>query len=366
MEDVPMNRLAGARPTSTLRLLATALALVAACGDSPEPLAPIVPLDTAVPADARGTGVKSVVGLDPLVYASYNYSVANDVSDGGITVGVSSTFDGTSRAVLWEGPGFPVDLGTLPGGSYSQANAINSTGTVIVGWSYISATSQTTAVRWTRQESGYWLIQDIGLPADAVNGVATDVNDGGAIVGYSNTPSGGSQGWIWQNGAFRALGDDGLYQANAINNDNVVAGMSYAFRAAMWTATAGATELGTVGVSSSAANDINDRGAITGNAGPQGFLYTERRGMEDIGSLGGSYTNALGISPTSQVVGISSVPDNTTQHAILSERGRVVDLGLLAGYEGGYSAASAMNANGQIVGYSSSAAGTRATMWTLK
>jgi len=81
------------------------------------------------------------------------------------------------------------------------------------------------------------------------------------------------------------------------------------------------------------------------------FFWTKSQGMQDLGTLGGDSSYALGINDKSQVVGFSYLADNTTYHAFLwTSSGGMVDLGAPAGYA--FSNAGAINAAGHIVGLS--------------
>jgi probable HAF family extracellular repeat protein len=74
-------------------------------------------------------------------------SVALAINDPGQVVGYSYTADGSLHATLWS-HGATTDLGTLPGGTISEATGINNRGD-IVGWSTYGGTSYSHAFLWT-------------------------------------------------------------------------------------------------------------------------------------------------------------------------------------------------------------------------
>jgi probable HAF family extracellular repeat protein len=74
---------------------------------------------------------------------------------------------------------------------------------------------------------------------------------------------------------------------------------------------------------------------------------------QDLGSLGGHFSEAYGINASGAVVGYSYLADNSTYHAFLwTAAGGMQDLGAPTGTS---SVATAINDRGQIVGYSQSA-----------
>ena len=83
--------------------------------------------------------------------------------------------------------------------------------------------------------------------------------------------------------------------------------------------------------------------------------------LRDIGTLGGSYSQALAINDAGQVVGWASRSGELESHAFLWQNGVMRDLGTLgwSGPLGGVaSEATAINAAGQIVGWSLTATGS--------
>ena len=97
------------------------------------------------------------------------------------------------------------------------------------------------------------------------------------------------------------------------------------------------------------------------------FLWTATGGMQDLGTLGGSFSQAQGINASGQVVGYSYLAGDTTYHAFLwTASSGMQDLGAP---DGANSVAMAINSAGQVVGYSSSPATSKdhiyhAILWT--
>ena len=74
--------------------------------------------------------------------------------------------------------------------------------------------------------------------------------------------------------------------------------------------------------------------------------------MTDLGTLGGSYSNAFGINDAGQVVGAANTPNIGPQHAFLYSTGVMIDLNSLLPASSGWvlDSANAINNSGQIVG----------------
>lgn len=115
-------------------------------------------------------------------------------------------------------------------------------------------------------------------------------------------------------------------------------------------------DLGTLGGSVSEGIGINDNGQVVGNSTLAGdtvrhaFVWTSETGIVDLGTLGGSNSYAFDINDAGLVVGISDLPGDTESHAFLwSMADGMRDLGTLGGTR---SEAIAVNANGQVLGNS--------------
>jgi probable HAF family extracellular repeat protein len=111
------------------------------------------------------------------------------------------------------------------------------------------------------------------------------------------------------------------------------------------------TDLGTLGGSLSEANHINASGQVvgysytTGDLGSHAFIYNGST-MTDLGTLGGRLSEARDINDSGQVVGDSQITGTIT-HAFLYSGSTMTDLGTLGGRN---SDAISINASGQIVG----------------
>jgi probable HAF family extracellular repeat protein len=175
-----------------------------------------------------------------------------------------------------------------------------------------------------------------------------------------------------------------------VNNRGEVAGVSVspgdtALRGFIWR-DGRIRDIGTLGGTQAGAGDINESGQFLGSsntatpappsifnqepgfcAGPMvageptlachGFLADHGK-LIDVGTLGGANSAAEGLNDAGQVVGVAETtsPDPTsvygapTFHAFLWRRGRMTDLGTIAGAPD--SAAFAINNRGQVVGAS--------------
>jgi probable HAF family extracellular repeat protein len=160
------------------------------------------------------------------------------------------------------------------------------------------------------------------------------------------------------------LGGSSSYGAD-INDSGQVAGWSettggaaYQYHAFLWTPTTpnGASgtlnDLGTLGGTTSNATGINASGQVVGSsyttedAALHAFLYDGT--MHDLGSLGGTHSNGQGINADGHVTGTSQTTGDDVYHAFLYD-GTMHDLGTLGGTESG---GSDINANGHVTGFS--------------
>lgn len=260
---------------------------------------------------------------------------ATGINDAGQVVGVNemTVSPWTIRAFLWTAAGGMIDIGTL-GGDISQAYAINDAGQV-VGTSELAGGGGHAFV-WTAAGG----MVDLGtLDPGGYNdwSDAFGINEAGAVVGSTGVPDPGPQerrhAYIWT--AAGGMVDLGTQapgwsyhsRAVAVNNLGDMAGCyrgdSGLWRAVLWPASGGLTELGVLGgdLSDSYPWGINDSGAIAGTSinssgFRRAFLWTPADGMVDLGTLGGDISYGYDINDAGQVVGCAMTGAGDTHVAL--------------------------------------------------
>ena len=306
------------------------------------------------------------------------------------------------HAFVWGGTGLQ-DLGTLPGGYFSFAEAINQRGQ-IAGISEngqidpVTGNPEFHAVLW---EDGK--IRDLGTLggtssfADSLNnrgqiiGAAlNNVPDPFSIVGVgSNTTLTQTRAFLWEDGRMHDLGTLGGPDSFPVfvNNRGQVAGMSYTsydpdpntlvppLDPFLWTKDTGMQDLGNFGgtnpfgLFSGFVVGLNNRGQITGTMslpGDQIFraFFWDGKKLSELGTLGGNYSVAYGLNDAGVVVGLATLPGDQAQVAFRWKNGAMTDLGTVDGDL--CSVAENVNTKGQIVGASQDASCnlfTHAFLW---
>jgi len=277
--------------------------------------------------------------------------------------------------------GVLTDLGTLPGGSSSQADWISANG-LIAGLSQNGEIDpiapgfpELRAVLWWGDQ-----IIDLGtLPEGGFESVANAVNNRGQVVGFAvNTvPDNFSfvglptqtRAFLWQEGRMRDLGTLGGPDAIAglVNDQGEVSGPSYtavdpatgapaAVHPFLWKRGT-MTDLGSLGGSDSEPTAMNERGEVVGFSTLAGdtishpFLWARGK-LTDLGTLGGNNGTTNWINDDGDIAGKADLsgPAPQLHHAVLWRRGKTIDLGVLHG--DACSNAYFVNQRGQVVGTS--------------
>ncbi len=221
-----------------------------------------------------------------------------------------------------------------------------------------------------------YLITDLGT-LGGTESAAFAINGNGQVVGYSTTGQVDTNGiairhaFLYSNGKMTDLGSlGGTYSvANSINDSGIVVGYSYTSglnnQHAFVYQNGQMTDLnGPLGTETSEARGINGQGQVVGSA----TLYDKdgnlvNRGFELMGSQ--SQTNIPGdlegsasaINASGQIAGTAYLNGPDSYHAYLFDNGTTTDLMTLGGLN---SAATALNRDGNVVGYSEIAGSTRA------
>jgi probable HAF family extracellular repeat protein len=134
------------------------------------------------------------------------------------------------------------------------------------------------------------------------------------------------------------------------------------------------TDLGTLGTNTSysvavavnASGQVVGYSAIVGNNPYHAFSWTKAGGMIDLGTIGGfDYSQPTGVSDDGQVVGNSFSPTSSTSQRAFSwtQAGGMVDLGTFGGT---FTRAASVNRSGQVVGQSCATGNTACHpfLWT--
>jgi probable HAF family extracellular repeat protein len=283
-------------------------------------------------------------------------SYAAAINNQGQVVGWAddSTTSYYSKAFFWAGNGSPIqNLGTLDGqvASVSIALAINNNGWVVGNSDDGNATH---GYLWTG--SGPMQVLSLGGTFAQANGI----NSSGTVVGAALTASGSAQGFIYASGVMIDTGP----LINIAINDNAQIAAAYPSepgvveQAYLVSASGQAQNIGSLGGTLTQPQGINNSGQMVGFSNTvagykNAFLYS-RGVLTDLGTLDAMDTSvAYGINNNSAVVGTSYDQDASGGRAFLySSSGGMEDLNSLIDPNSGWilESANGINDHGQIVG----------------
>lgn len=257
------------------------------------------------------------------------------------------------------------DLGSLKYKAGSWAQGINDRGVsagVSLNGDYDPITGfwEWRAVRWKNGK-----IKDLGT-LGGTQSTAWMVNNAGQVVGVSLTSDTNDQyiGVPQANCLWLPTTGPGCGQ-NDFGTNTIFLPLTTTVHGAIWSESGKLADLGTLGGPDSSALDINDNGQIVGwsytsyDAGPSGvpdthpFVWDSVNGMQDLGTLGGTFAAATLINKNGQIAGVSNIAGDAEVHAVVWDAdGTVHDRGTLGS---NYGHPDWMDDSGDIVGFSRTA-----------
>ena len=256
----------------------------------------------------------------------------------------------------------------VSGSSPNSMTAINNSGQLVTN---VATQTGYDVSRWSR----FMGLEKLGLNGVTNGGAA--INSFSEIVGAGDpNKSGVSQAFMWSPGAgtqwLGSLGG-GFSAANGINDSGAVVGLSYtaayALHAFLWTQTGGMQDLtpdltsigGATAVGINSSNQVVGYYFPNGSRNTVGFSWTQASGLQDVGPAG---TLALAVNDSGTVVGQAPNAKGYRHAMSWTPAGGMKDLGTLGGPA---SKALGINNKGWIVGTSLTSSGNstlHAFLWT--
>ena len=228
------------------------------------------------------------------------------------------------------------DLGTLSGGDFSVAEAVNATGQV-TGASGASNLADIFLYR-------HGTMTDLGT-LGGNTGIGNGINASGQIAGYSTDSAGNYRAFLASGGKLTDIGDlgGGSAVAYAVNDSGQVVGSAVTSEGSnhpFLYSDGKMIDLGTLNSPPgnafwNSATGINNSGVVTGMSwDAQGNLdaFIWRKGkMKKLGNLGRPWTEGRAINNKGQVTGIGTTKSDDAHLFISTPSGKLKDLGTIGG-----------------------------------
>ena len=269
------------------------------------------------------------------------------------------------HAFRWQN-GVMIDLGGLPGGGTSLADAVNAKG-LIAGlaanglFDSQSMQQEFHAVVWVNRRivdlgtfGGNFSWVAAGNDRNQFIGLATNTTPdqyalGAELCSSNNYPT-QMRAFIWEGRLIRSLGTLGGPDSCAlfINQSGQVAGNSYTnftpnpgtgiptMDPFLWMKGRRILDLGSLGGTLGLTGGMNDIGEVVGQSNLTGDVYYHpfrwsQGTLKDLGTLGGNYGTASTITDAGDITGTANLSGDQTHHAFLWRRGAMTDLGTVDG-----------------------------------
>jgi probable HAF family extracellular repeat protein len=316
-----------------------------------------LPLCTAILVFVVSLGPAQEYGiLDLGTFPGGSVSQGQAINVAGQVAGHARFSNYNAHGFYWTQKTGLVDLRSIPPKTnFSVAQAINSVGD-IVGYSDYNELQEEHAVLW-HHSTGTFV--DLGTLPGGSYSQANSINDTGQIAGFSNSAVNSMHAVVWrENGGIEDLGalSGGYAQGIAVNVEGEVTGFSQTndgiWHAILWNKSTGlrALPMLTAKDSSASGNGINNLGQVVGGSGNVAVLWQNNQNhtLQSLGVLSGAgWSTAFAINDVGQVVGWSG-----GAAFIWTKKTGMVDLNTLIPANSGWQLTlpTSINAVGQIVG----------------